>query len=193
VKLQLAVTIGADVLPPEPGAPAPAVLPEPGSTALFTVTGFTGDGRRAFLVSEHGVGATVTAAQVGGGAAVHLSHFLASGHHVTARVAAVGENKGQVQLTLDLTDLALPPIVEQLALAGIVPGVEIDGVVKVVQEGRGMYVTVAPGVDGFVRANTLPGQSTNGHTSGGALRVQISSVGENRNRPGTPSITLTPA
>lgn len=172
-------------------AEAAQQLHAPGTTAQYTVTGITADGKRAFLKSPMGVAATLMSNRVGRGGVLALSTVLSKGQTVEATVHRVGEHRGEPQIELSMPDLEVPSVPLQLQSLRVMPGEVHDGVISNVTD-FGVFVAVGP-VSGLVHKSKLPGFSPSAYSKGVPLRVVIQAAGEDATKPGTAKIELAPA
>ena len=74
-----------------------------------------------------------------------LASVLSVSDEVTATVVRVALHKDKVQVQVSLPDVAVPPITEQLADAGIQPGQRLTGRIDNVNSSLGLFVEVPEG------------------------------------------------
>jgi ribosomal protein S1 len=159
----------------------------PGTTAEFTVTGLTADGKRAFLKASSGAAATVISGRVGRGV-IDLATVLTPGQIINGTVIRVGEHRGEPQIEVSMPEFVVPSISEQLAALRVVPNEIFDGVVDHATN-FGVFVALGP-VSGLVHKSKLPGFSPTAYRTGSSLRVVVLQAGEDPNKPGEAKIGL---
>ena len=189
------VPLAAELRHPTPVAPGPTLEEaeqryQPGSVVTATVTRVLDDGSRAWLTLPDAAQATTARHQVGPGGVLNLHSVLHSDMEVTATVIAVALHRDKVQVQVGLRDIAPPPVLEQLAAADITPGRRLSGRIAHVNPSLGLFVEVAPGLNGLVHISALPGGSASGFDAGAVVDVEIVKVGENPKKPGQANVGL---
>jgi ribosomal protein S1 len=119
-----------------------------------------------------------------------LASVLAVQVEIAATVVGVGVHRDRVQVQVSLSDLSVPPVTEQITALGIVPGHQLTGRLNNVNPSLGLFVEVAPKVNGLVHLSGLPRGTTDGFEVGAFLEVEVIKVAENPRKPGSVNIGL---
>jgi HrpA-like RNA helicase len=189
------IQLAPELRHPTPAVPGPSLEEAeqrypPGTVATATITRVLDDGSRAWLALPDAAEATVTRQQVGPAGVLNLHSILHSDMEVTATVIAVALHRDKLQVQVELRDITPPPVLEQLVAADITPGRQLSGRITNVNPSFGLFVEVAPGLNGLVHTSVLPGGNTFGYEVGTVVDVEIVKVGENPKKPGQAIVGL---
>jgi HrpA-like RNA helicase len=185
----------ADVTLEQPTGPGPTLADiesvyAPGLVTQATVTRVLQDGSRAWLSLPDGAEATVVRQAVGSGGVLTLASVLAPEMELAVEVVGARLHRDKPQVQVSVPGIEIPPLTEQLAALGVVPGRRLSGPIKNVNPTLGLFIEVAPKINGLAHVSGLPGRSVDGFEIDAMLDVEILKVGENPRKPGSPNIGL---
>lgn len=189
------VQFAADLAPEQPAQRGPTLAEvegvyAPGTVTQATVTRVLEDGSRAWLSLPDGAEATVVRQAVGSAGVLTLASVLVPEMELSVKVVGVGLHRDKPQVQVSVPGVEIPPLTEQLAALGVVPGRRLSGRLKNVNPTLGLFIEVAPKINGLVHVSGLPGRSVDGFEVGVMLAVEVFKVAENPRKPGIPNIGL---
>jgi hypothetical protein len=189
------VLFPADLLPEQPVRRGPTLaeaedLYPSGAVTQATVTRVLEDGSRAWLSLPDGAEATVVRQAVGSAGVLTLASVLAPELVLDVKVVGVGLHRDKPQVQVSLPDVEIPPLIEQLSALGVVSGHRLSGRVNNVNPILGLFIEVAPKLNGLAHVSGLPARSVDGFEVGATVDVEIVNVRENPRKPGSPNIGL---
>ncbi|MGR7027214.1 helicase-related protein [Geodermatophilus sp. URMC 62] len=190
--IQVRLTLRSETTPGRPPTPTLAEAETTyrrGAVVEAVVDRVRDDLGRAWLRLADGLQATVGSGDVGPAGVLRIGSALREGDRVSGRVRGVSERNGVPQVQLELKELRAPTMWEQLDDAGLREDVTVPGRVANVVDALGVFVELRPGLNGLVHRSKVD-RPLGSFVRGESCAVRITSISEDRKRPGRVNVQL---